>query len=81
VEDRGPSWACTGAVQVLQEYSFVWSSKMDVKLLVKLLGKRSGGGAQSLLAKVVRLKASLPACLLLFSADPCAHALLTSVQV
>ncbi|KAI3435577.1 hypothetical protein D9Q98_001642 [Chlorella vulgaris] len=42
--------------EVLQEYSFVWSSKMDVKLLVKLLGKRSGGGAQSLLAKVVRLK-------------------------
>ena len=45
-------------LQVLMEYSFVWSSKLEVKLLVKLLGKWQGTkGLRSMLSSVTRLKA------------------------
>ena len=46
-----------GHNEVLQEYSFVFASKLEVKLLVKLLGKWQGRkGVRSMLSSVTRLK-------------------------
>lgn len=48
------------AGEALLEGSFVWASKMEVKLLVKLLGERQAGSLRAALSHASRVKVRLP---------------------